>query len=175
MAAFTQDDLQQNWLIWDLFQNGGVVLFKKPEPLQDAIAQLRTAGYRVHEVDCSQYQDEGAFLGMIVDGLGIPKYPGGTGRDGFNDFVWQLEFENCTGVVLCLNRFEVVCQRARDLAIDILDILADNQRHHMLFGNRLLTLVQSQDAELDQRIGRIGGFLPIWNRREWLLRDRGLG
>jgi hypothetical protein len=175
MAAFTEDDLQRNWPIWDLFQNGAVVLFKKPEPLQESIALLTAAGYRVYEVDCSQYEEECAFLGMIVDVLGIPKSPGGTGRDGFNDFVWQLEFENCTGVVLCLNRFDVVYQRARDLAIDILDILADNQRHHMLFGNRLLTLVQSRDAELDQKIGRIGGFLPMWNRHEWFLRDRGLG
>jgi len=175
MAAFTSADTQQNWPIWDLFQNGAVVLFMKSEPLQEAIARLKSGGYRVHEVNCSQFEEESTFLGMIVDTLGIPKYEGGTGRDGFNDFVWQLEFENCTGVVLVLHRFDIVHKRKHDLAVAILDILAENQRHHMLFGNRLLTLVQSNNPRLDEKIGRIGGFLPFWNQREWFRRDRGLG
>jgi hypothetical protein len=52
---------------------------------------------------------------------------------------------------------------------------AHNQRRHMLSGNRLLTLIQSDDPELDVKIGRVGGFTSIWNRHEWLNKDRGLG
>src|SRR5262249_47011638 len=97
------------------------------------------------------------------------------GLNGFNDFVFQLEFEDCTGVVLTLVRFDLIHRRSANWAHDILDILADNQRYHMLFGNRLLILLQSNNPELDVKIGRVGGFTPVWNPHEWLNRDRGLG
>jgi hypothetical protein len=44
----------------------------------------------------------------------------------------------------------------------------------MLVGNRLTTIVQSDDATLDRSIGNIGGFTPQWNTTEWMNRDRGL-
>jgi hypothetical protein len=42
----------------------------------------------------------------------------------------------------------------------------------MLYGRRLLILVQSDDPKI--QFGLVGGEAPMWNRREWSLKDRGL-
>lgn len=175
MAAFTHDEIQRNWPIWHLFQNGAVVLFKNPDRLREAVGQLTAAGYRVREVDGPAHPDPGALLRAIVEALEVPLVADDVGLDGFNDYVSQLAFEGCTGVVLALMRFDLVYRRSPDLARDVLDILADNQRHHMLRGDRFLALVQSNDPELDVKVGQVGGFQPQWNQHEWFLKDRGLG
>jgi hypothetical protein len=174
VAAFTQDEIDRNWEIWQLFQNGAVVFFKNPDRLRGTMGQLTAAGYKVHEVDCRAHKNEGAFLGAIVEALGVYCYGGRTSLDGFNDYVSQLEFKGCTGVALSLVRFDLVYRRSEDLARAVLDILADNQRLSILSGDRLLTLAQSNDPELDVKIGPVGGFRPEWNQHERLLRDRGL-
>ncbi|MCC6606507.1 MAG: barstar family protein [Anaerolineae bacterium] len=173
MAAFTADEINKNWQLFDLFQNGGVVLFKRKDFLHEINRQFRKADYRVCDVKCSEYPDQGAMLIGILDALNIPRYPH-VNLDGFNDFLYQINFNNCTGIVLILTNFHSFYNSNWKVAFQILDILAQNHRSHLLKGNRLLTIVQSDDPELDQKIGLVGGYLPIWNTFEWLKKDRGL-
>jgi hypothetical protein len=86
----------------------------------------------------------------------------------------QIDFGADTGVAVCLNKYDVFHSQFPATARSILDILADAHRHEMLVGNRLTTIVQSDDATLDRSIGNIGGFTPQWNTTEWMNRDRGL-
>ena len=86
----------------------------------------------------------------------------------------QIDFGDDTGVVICLDRYDDFCERFPRTAQSILDILADAHRHEILVGNRLATVVQSDNATIDRSIGKIGGFMPQWNTQEWMNRDRGL-
>ncbi len=173
MAAFSDDEIAENPGVWDLFQNGGVVLFKEREILKLAAGQLASCGYVVHLVDCQDHHDEESILKAIVNALGIARYPNMC-LDGFNDFISQIEFSDWTGVIVVLLGFHRFRQACPESAFFILDIMADNHRSHLLLGNRLLTLVQSDDPRLDERIGKVGGYQPIWNSSEWFLESRGL-
>ena len=173
MAAFTADEIDQDWPIWDLFQNGGVVLFRGADMLDGAIGRLQSSGYRVHVIDCQIHKEEEATLKAIVDSLKIPRYAN-MSLDGFNDFISQIEFDDVTGVIIILVGFHYLHAACPKRAFYVLDILADNHRNHLLMGHRLLTLVQTDDPRMDEKIGVIGGYKPMWNSGEWFNRDRGL-
>jgi hypothetical protein len=99
LAAFTEDEINEHWNVWDLFQNGGVVLFKQRDILDAAADQLRSCGYQVRNIDCHLNDDQESLLKAIVDALGIPRYPN-IGLDGFNDFISQIDFGSSTGVIV---------------------------------------------------------------------------
>jgi len=75
--------------------------------------------------------------------------------------------------VIVLTRFDAYAAgagsapmpRLKNEAEVVLDIIVSGSRFHLLNGNRLLALVQTDDPEL--RFGAIGGSSPQWNRREW--------
>lgn len=173
LAAFTEKEIEDQWPVWSLFQNGGVVLFFQTAILDDATENLTQNGYRVHNIDCQHQTDEQSTLLAIVDSLNIPRYQN-IGLDGFNDFISQIDFDGCTGVVIVLSAFHRFRQAFPECAFHILDIMADNHRSHLLVGNRLLTLVQSDDPRIDEQIGIIGGYKPIWNPSESMNKNRGL-
>ncbi len=173
MAAFTESEIEAQGPDWQLFQNGGVVLFFQPAVLDDATKKLAQRGYLVQTIDCQYQLDEQSTLFAIVDSLKITRYEQ-IGLDGFNDFMSQIDFDGCTGVVVVLKEFHRFRQAFPECAYHILDIMADNHRSHLLVGNRLLTLVQSDDPRIDEQVGTIGGYKPSWNPAEWMNENRGL-
>ena len=172
MAAFGDDEIDSCIPIWNLFQNGAVTLFRSRNLWNQTLTQLQDHLYRTIVVDCSN-SDETTLMFSIVDALQIPRFPS-INLDGFNDFMSQIDFGNHTGVVICLDRYDDFHSRHPNPAQAILDILADNHRHEILVGNRLATIVQSDDATIERSIGKIGGFTPQWNTNEWMNRDRDL-
>ncbi len=173
MASFSDEEIENNWVIWGLFQNGGVVLFRDQARLASTTEQLQSAGYRVHSFDCASCIDDESVLRGIVDDLEIERYAQ-INLDGFNDFISEIEFDQDTGVILVLSGFHVLQERSPEFAAQLLNILAHNHRSHLLRGDRLLTIVQSEDPRIEEKIGIIGGYYPIWNPKEWLNVDRGL-
>jgi len=82
------------------------------------------------------------------------------------------------GLVLVLHHFDQFLKATRNpeneeqsTAGAVLGIFANAVRYHMLFGRRLLILVQSDDPWIV--FGRLGGTAASWNRREWLNKSRG--
>jgi hypothetical protein len=169
LASFTEQETED----LQLFQNGGVVLFYQQAILDGATDNLTSNGYQVHKIDCQQHTDKEAVLFAIVDSLKIPRCQG-IGLDGFNDFMSEIDFDGCTGVVVVLKAFHQFRQAFPECVFHILDIMAVNHRWHMLFGNRLLTLVQSDDPRINEQIGPIGGYNPVWNPAEMRNKNRGL-
>jgi hypothetical protein len=79
------------------------------------------------------------------------------------------------GLVIVLNQYDRIyepVQHGVSYAETVLSIFAKAARHHMLFGRRLLILVQSDDPNI--QFGRLGGVAAQWNDREWLNKNRGL-
>jgi len=170
LAPFTPAEIEAENSAWDLFQNGAIVLFRRPEILSERLSQLASAGYRTGVVECPDLE-EIELLSAMAHAVGAPRYPL-MSLSAFSDSLSQIDFGSTAGVVLALHGFHTVEQRFPETAHHILNILADNQRQHLLLGDRFLTLLQSNDPHLDQKIGLVGGFTPIWNHREWLNADR---
>ncbi|MGE3272420.1 MAG: hypothetical protein AB7P40_26970, partial [Chloroflexota bacterium] len=76
------------------------------------------------------------------------------------------------GVALILHSYDLFCTGFQQAALAILDIIEDGSRWHLLFGRRLVALVQTDDPELE--FERVGARPVTWNRREWLRAQRGL-
>ena len=172
MPAFDDDEIDACIPIWNLFQNGAVTLFLSRDLWDQTLTLLRTHSYRTIVVDCFE-SDESTLLFAIVDALQIPRIRN-INLDGFNDFMSQIDFGDDSGVVICLDRYDDFLDRFPKTAQSVLDILADAHRHEILVGNRMATVVQSNNATIDRSIGKIGGFTPQWNTNEWMNRDRGL-
>jgi hypothetical protein len=162
MAPFTREEL--NRLDWSLFQNGWVSMYWRRSFLEEDCAWLADHGYRVYSVNCEDWKSATEALEELGKLLEFPDYYGGN-LDAFNDCLSDLTVADRGGTAIALFRYD------RFLALDptaghaILDILATNSRRFMLFGQRLVTLIQTDDPALV--VSPVGATPVMWNRREW--------
>ena len=76
------------------------------------------------------------------------------------------------GRVLVFNKYDSFATKVPQVAWAVLDIVEINSRRMLLFGRRLIILVQSDDPEIS--FEPIGASSVMWNRKEWLNESRGL-
>ena len=72
-----------------------------------------------------------------------------------NDSIGDIEIAEEGGRVLVFNKYDSYAARFPDVAWSVLDILEINSRRLLLFGRRLIVLVQSDDPEIS--FERVGG------------------
>ena len=68
--------------------------------------------------------------------------------DALNDAFRCLDTDPETGLVLCFLRYDLLKAENPQLADGVLDMIERNSRDHLLFGRRLLALVQSDDPRI---------------------------
>ena len=105
----------------------------------------------------------------LAGSLGFPDYYGHN-LDAFSDSLSDLEIPMESGLALVFRRFDAVAKRMPRVAATVLDIAEHASRRHLLFGQRLLVLVQTDDPQLE--LGPLGAHTVNWNAREWLLASR---
>ena len=171
MATFTDDPEETTCLDWHILQNGAICLYYQRRILDEDVAWLREHNYDVHEFDCSQWTSESEFHADVSRDL---TFPAGYGRnlDAFNDSLSDLAVPNVGGVALVFGRYDLFVRRLPDVAWHVLDIVEVNSRWFLLFGRRLIALVQSDDPSIS--FDRVGARPVMWNRREWLARQHGV-
>jgi RNAse (barnase) inhibitor barstar len=83
------------------------------------------------------------------------------------------------GLVLILRHYDQVAEvmqidraDARSFAEIVLHVFARAVRYHMLFGRRLMIVVQSDDPRI--RFKNFARVAVDWNPHEWLAQNRGL-
>lgn len=158
-------------LDWRLLQNGSVTLYLRPEFLAEDGAWLRAHEYRLDSFDCSAWASELLMHEALAAGLDFPEYYG-RNLDAFNDCISGIDIPGESGRVLVFTRYDLFAARFTRAAWVVLDILETQSRFLLLFGRRLLTLVQSDDPGISFK--PVGARPVMWNRRVWLSKDRGL-
>ncbi len=171
MAAFTDDPSEFQRLDWSLLQNGAVVLYLRRDVLEPDIAWLQEHAYEVKRLDCREWSDQRAMHVAMATTLSFPKYYG-MNLNAMNDCISDLEIPAEGGLVLVFASFDSFSLRHRDVAQGVLNLLADNARRFLLFGRRLLVLVQSDDPRI--AFEPVGATAVSWNPKEWLNENRGL-
>lgn len=169
MSYFDREDL--NRPDWEIFQNGWVVLYWRPEILEGDIDRLVAHGYKMFPFDCERWFAPVDALSDLGTRLAFPDYYGHN-LDAFNDCLGDIDVPVAGGVALVLRHYDRFAVHQRDAAQAILEICAGNARRFMLFGQRLATLVQSDDPALS--FSPVGATPVMWNRREWLNKNRGV-
>lgn len=171
MAAFSTDQSEWQRLDLRLLQNSPVALYFRPEGLNEDIAWLRGEGYQTDEFDCTTWHAESDFHADIAARLAFPDYYG-CNLNAFNDCIKDIEVPNRGGRAIVFRRFNLFAQREPRTAQFILDIMASASWYCLLFGRRLLTIVQSDDPCI--AFDGIGAHPVMWNPRECMNKSRGL-
>ena len=171
MAVFSGDPSEFERLDWRLLQNGPIALYLRREVLDPDVAWLREQRYEVTEIDCAAWSDPERMHVAIAAALSFPDYYG-KNLHALNDCLSDLAIPAEGGLALVLSRFDAFASRHRDVAQALLDVLASNARRFLLFGRRLLVLVQSDDPRL--AFAPVGATEVGWNPTEWLDKSRGL-
>jgi len=171
MAPFTENETDK--LDWQLMQNGAVNLYFQMAILERDLSWLREHGYQIESIDC---QELPAFYRQMSIAFRFKEhfsYDDWTGNlDALNDACRCLEIDSEGGLVLCFIRYDLLKAASPDLAQGLLDIIESNSRDQLLFGRRLLALVQSDDPRI--QFGPIGAKTANWNLSEESNKNRGL-
>jgi len=170
MAIFRHDEECQR-LDWKLLQNGAVSLYFRRQVLAEDIEWLEEHDYRVDTFECTVWLGESEMHEALSCGLEFPDYYG-RNLAALNDCISDIEVPEEGGRVLVFNRFDSFAAKVPHVAWSVLDIMESRSRQFLLFGRRLIILVQSDDPEISFEL--VGGCPVMWNTREWLSSNRGL-
>src|ERR1041384_1269586 len=171
MAIFRNEPEVFQRLDWMLLQNGAVTLYFRSQVLIEDVEWLKRHDYRVDNFECSIWDSDSEMHKALSRSLEFPAYYG-RNLDAFNDSIGDIEIADEGGRVLVFNRYDSYAARFPDVAWSVLDILEINSRRLLLFGRRLIVLVQSDDPEIS--FERVGARPVSWNMREWLNTSRNL-
>jgi hypothetical protein len=167
MASFGEADRAR--LDFLILQNGWAQLYWKIVILEEDCRWLSEHGYRLVRLDCSAWRSEEDALVDFGKRLDFPAYYG-CNQNALVDCLRDVSVPASGGLALVLVSFDSFLRREAPVAESILDILANASRDHMLFGRRVLTLLQSDDPQIS--LADIGATSVPWNRKEWLTSTR---
>jgi hypothetical protein len=159
-------------LDWDLMQNGAVALYFRMATLEEDLAWLRNHGYHIETIDCRDltvFCRQTSLVLKFQEQFGYNEWMGNL--NALNDAFRYLDIGPESGLVLSFLRYDLLKSANPHLAQGVLDIIESSSRDHLLFGRRLLALVQSDDPRI--QFEPLGARAANWNRREWLNKDRG--
>lgn len=155
--------------------NSCVTLFWRRPLLDNAVVQLEAARYHVVRFAASGWQTPQAMHQDLARALEFPAYYGHN-LDAFNDCLRDVVAkaygwpEKATGLVLVFDGFDGFAKRHAQQAQSVLDIIAGQSRSALLYGERMICLVRSDDSMIE--FDPVGSLPVIWNDAEWLTANR---
>jgi hypothetical protein len=168
MAFFREEDL--NCLDWRLLQNGFVNLYWRQNYLHEDVRHLRELGYKILQFDCSSWKTIQDCAQDLNSKLNIEWR--GNSMDALNDLLADVDIPAENGLVLAFSKFDFFSKLQPRESWVVLDILASNGRWHLLFGRRLICMLQVDNSTFEFR--PVGAQPVLWNPREALYKNRGL-
>jgi RNAse (barnase) inhibitor barstar len=148
MAPFARSDSERpNRLDWQILLNGAISLYINQSTLEDASAWFREHQYHIYRFDCRTWKTEETFYEDVRETFTLPEYCGGN-LDSLNDCLGEIAIPYDSGAACIFFRFDTFARRYPQLAQGLLEIVEVNSRRFLLFGSRLIALVQSNDPKI---------------------------
>lgn len=160
MATFAKTSNLWQRIDWQIFQNGWVSLYWKNEILEKHLRWFESEGYTIVEFDCSTWNDEVEMHNQIKQKLNFPEYYG-KNFNALNDCLSDLRIIK-TGQIVLFRHLDKIDKRRANILIDV---FANSSRMKMLFGKRLITLIQVNDP--NYQMNEVAATTVNWNRAEW--------
>ncbi|MEX1369423.1 MAG: barstar family protein [Nannocystaceae bacterium] len=169
MAVFQPEDC--NRLDFEILAEGGVALYFQHEVLGEDLAWLALERYEVVQFDEEALESVEGFHFEARLKLGFPEGYEPTLED-LRDSMSEIEVPDEGGVALVLLGVERIAADDLEGLRSIVGVISDLSHEFLLTGHRLVTLLQSEDPELD--LGSLGARSVLWNPRERMPWTRGL-
>jgi hypothetical protein len=153
-----------------LLQDSPVTLVWSATVLAELTAWLTRHGYTVVSVDTSGWTSHRDLHRDIAAALDFPDYYG-RNFNALDDCLFDVAHgaygldPTATGLVLVLERYDRFSAIDAESAHALLDYFAQRARLALLFGHRMICLVQSDNPR--QRFPDVGATEVRWNQREW--------
>jgi hypothetical protein len=167
VASFDLDADLAGDRAFHLAKNSTVTLFW--HALDDTADWLTEHGYQLVRLDATAWTAQADFHREVKVALDFPDYYGNN-LNAFNDCLRDVAMysygadRQATGTVLVFTGYDAFVRREPRTAAAILDIVANAARWAMLFGHRMLCLVQSDDPEIT--FSPVGATPVMWNPAE---------
>lgn len=161
MAIFRNEPDEWQRLDWRILQNGWVSLYNRPEFLLLDVSWFRKERYRVFEFDCSKWKDANAMHADLKLKFRFGEQYG-ENLNALKDSLSDISIVG-SGLVVVLHQLDKV---EKELAQSLLHIMAESGRFHMLLGERLITLAQVDDQDINY--SPVGATPVSWNPHEWV-------
>ena len=175
MSTFDLDADLSGDRAFELAKNGPVTLFWRTQVLESTLNWLEARRYRLIRLEAGTWCAEADFHTAIASALGFPGYYGHN-LNAFTDCmrdVASYEYgasRDATGTVLAFSNYDAFAVRQPNPAHSVLDIIATEARNAMLFGHRMLCLVQSNNPNI--HFDPVGASAVMWNPAEWMQANR---
>jgi len=167
MAIFKNNPDEWQRLDWRILQNGWTSLYWQKSILEKDLEWFKNEQFKIVDFDCKQWTNDTIIHRALAKRLDFPDYYG-ENFNALNDCLSDLPIDE-PGLVIVFRHFQVV---ELDFAHNLLDTFASSSRLHILFGEKLLTLVQVDKP--DYKIKSVGCCEVLWNGAEWENFQRGL-
>ncbi|MFL5740222.1 MAG: barstar family protein [Flavisolibacter sp.] len=167
MAIFRNNPDESQRLDWRILQNGWTNLYWQKSVLEKDLEWFKNEQFKIVDFDCKQWMNATIIHKALAKQLDFPDYYG-ENFNALNDCLSDLQVSE-SGIVIVFRYFQFV---DKEIAHALLDIFAMNSRLHILFGKKLLTLVQVDEP--NYQIKPVGCCPVLWNGAEWENSKRGL-
>lgn len=155
---------------WQILMNGGISLYYKDIVLEKSLKLLSDDGYKFNEFDFGLFDTEKDFHRSIKKQCGFPVYYGENMSALTDCLRYDLEIPEKGGHAFVLKRFDDFYKRQPESAHEILERLALASRERMVTGERLITLVQTEDPLFIPK--SVGEHNIQWNLHEFMEESR---
>jgi RNAse (barnase) inhibitor barstar len=165
MSIFKNDESQWQRLDWTILRDSSASIYWRQNYLEEDIVWFDREGYRIVRFDCLSWGNDDFFHADLYKKLKLPDYYG-SNFDALNECLRDLEIKE-TGLVIVLGHFDAWDRGKGQVLLEIIDRAS---RFHLLLGERIILLIQVDDP--NTIFDPIKAASPIWNRREWFIKDR---
>ena len=161
MAAFPDDPIfLSNRLDWAILRNGWSTLYCKQAVLETDLVWFRKEDFEIIDIDCSDWDTPESIHESLSRNLSFPGYYG-YNLDALNDSLSNVQISTA-GLIVVLRNFHLA---EADIRQKIVDIFANNSRRHILFGRKLILLLQVDSRDFD--VADVGSCPVPWNNAEF--------
>ena len=172
MDHFSPDEATRNRLDFVTLREGGVTLYHADTVLSEDLEWFRLAGYAVGEFDGAKWRSTDVLFESFAAELRFPSHFG-FNLDAFSECLSEDSQVPKQGLVVVIRRIDsAVRYLGQAFVLDAIDVLCLASHEQLLYGRRLMFLLQSADPRIELRT--VGARPVSWNSREFLYSSRGI-